>query len=189
MNKNNKVSILCPSVPLNWEPLKGRTCIFCIFYQVQNSQCASQAECSYSCAPRFSAKPVLSHLLTLAVPRPGRSPGSENLFIILQVSAKSLFPLGKLQDFPHIRYRAPPECPTAPLILSILAPVTLLAPSVKRETSCNTRDLGLIPRSGRSPGEGNGYPLQYSCLGDPTDRGRLVGYRPWGHKSQTWRSD
>ena len=43
MNKNNKVPILCPSVPLNWEPLKGRTCIFCIFYQVQNSHCASQA--------------------------------------------------------------------------------------------------------------------------------------------------
>ena len=29
----------------------------------------------------------------------------------------------------------------------------------------------MIPRSGRSPGEGNGYPLQYSCLGNPMDRG------------------
>ena len=41
--------------------------------------------------------------------------------------------------------------------------------------------MGLIPGSGRSPGEGNGYPLQYSCLENPMDRG-LVGYSPWGHK-------
>ena len=33
------------------------------------------------------------------------------------------------------------------------------------------RDVGLIPKSGRSPGEGNGNPLQYSCLGNPLDRG------------------
>ena len=33
------------------------------------------------------------------------------------------------------------------------------------------RDSGLIPGSGRSPGEGNGNPLQYSCLGNPMDRG------------------
>ena len=33
------------------------------------------------------------------------------------------------------------------------------------------RDVGSIPGSGRSPGEENGTPLQYSCLGNPTDRG------------------
>ena len=33
------------------------------------------------------------------------------------------------------------------------------------------RDVGLIPRSGRPPGERNGYPLQYSCLENPMDRG------------------
>ena len=33
------------------------------------------------------------------------------------------------------------------------------------------RDVGSIPGSGRSPGEGNGSPLQYSCLGNPMDRG------------------
>ena len=37
--------------------------------------------------------------------------------------------------------------------------------------ACNAGDLGSIPRSGRSPGEGHGNPLQYSCLGNPTDRG------------------
>ena len=35
----------------------------------------------------------------------------------------------------------------------------------------NAGDVGLTPRSGRSPGEGNGNPLQYSCLGNPKDRG------------------
>ena len=35
------------------------------------------------------------------------------------------------------------------------------------------RDVSLIPGSGRSPGEGNGYPLQYSCLGSPMDSGAL----------------
>ena len=36
---------------------------------------------------------------------------------------------------------------------------------------CNVGDLGLIPGLGRSPGEGKGYPLQHSCLRNPTDRG------------------
>ena len=35
----------------------------------------------------------------------------------------------------------------------------------------NAGDMSLIPGSGRLPGEGNGNPLQYSCLGNPTDRG------------------
>ena len=35
----------------------------------------------------------------------------------------------------------------------------------------DVRDAGLIPGSGRSPGEGHGNPLQYSCLEDPMDRG------------------
>ena len=34
----------------------------------------------------------------------------------------------------------------------------------------NSGDTGSIPGSGRSPGEGNGNPLQYSCLGNPMDR-------------------
>ena len=36
---------------------------------------------------------------------------------------------------------------------------------------CNAGDPGSIPGSGRSPGEGNGNPLQYSCLENPMDRG------------------
>ena len=40
-----------------------------------------------------------------------------------------------------------------------------VAQTVKAST-CNARDLGSIPGSGRSPGEGNGNPLQYSCHGE-----------------------
>ena len=38
-------------------------------------------------------------------------------------------------------------------------------------SACNVGDLGSIPGSGRSPGEGNGNPLQYSCLENPMDGG------------------
>ena len=46
--------------------------------------------------------------------------------------------------------------------------------SVGKEPACNAgdaRDMGSIPGSGRSPGGGYGYPLQYSCLENPIDRG------------------
>ena len=39
-----------------------------------------------------------------------------------------------------------------------------------KESTCNVRGPGSIPGSERSPGKGNGNPLQYSCLGNPTDR-------------------
>ena len=52
--------------------------------------------------------------------------------------------------------------------------------SVVKNPPVNARDVGLISGSGRSPGESNGNPLQYSCLGNPMDRG--VGYSLWGCK-------
>ena len=45
--------------------------------------------------------------------------------------------------------------------------------SVGKEYACNAEDLSLIPGLGRSPGEGNGNQLQYSCLENPMDRGAL----------------
>ena len=39
--------------------------------------------------------------------------------------------------------------------------------SERKESACNEGDPGSIPGSGGSPGEGNGYPLQYSCLENP----------------------
>ena len=54
-----------------------------------------------------------------------------------------------------------------------------------KELSCNAGDLGLIPGLGRFPGEGNGNPLQYSCLGNTMDRGagRLQSMR-WQRAKQ-----
>ena len=43
--------------------------------------------------------------------------------------------------------------------------------SVGTESACNVGDPGLIPGLGRAPGEGNGNPLQYSCLENPMDGG------------------
>ena len=47
-----------------------------------------------------------------------------------------------------------------------------------KESTCNVRDLDLIPGWGRSPGERNGYLLQYSCLENSMDRGASMGYSP-----------
>jgi len=46
-----------------------------------------------------------------------------------------------------------------------------LSGSDGEEFACNVGDLGLIHGLGKSPGEGNGYPLQYSCLENSMDRG------------------
>ena len=54
--------------------------------------------------------------------------------------------------------------------------------SAGNESSCNVRDLGSIPGLGRSPGEGKGYPLQYSGLENSMDCIEVT-------KSQTWLSD
>ena len=50
-------------------------------------------------------------------------------------------------------------------------PLAFTGGSDHKESTHNAGDLGLIPGSGRSPAEENGYPLQYSCLGNPMDRG------------------
>ena len=52
---------------------------------------------------------------------------------------------------------------------------------LSKESACNTGDSGLIPGSGRSPGEGNGNPLQYSCL-ENSWREEPGGHSPWGCK-------
>ena len=54
-----------------------------------------------------------------------------------------------------------------------------------RESACNAGDPGSTPALGRSPGEGNGYPLQYSCLENPMDRGAWRATVPGVMKSWT----
>ena len=51
-----------------------------------------------------------------------------------------------------------------------------------KESACNAGDVGSIPGSGISPGEGIGYPLQYSCLENPMDRGAWQATVHGGHK-------
>ena len=46
--------------------------------------------------------------------------------------------------------------------------------SMVKNPPAKVEDVSFIPGSGRSPGEGNGNPLQYSCLGNPMDRGTWV---------------
>ena len=57
--------------------------------------------------------------------------------------------------------------------LQLLTPFTHFFPgdSDGKASACNTGDPGSIPWLGRSPGEGNGNPLQYSCLENPRDGG------------------
>ena len=57
---------------------------------------------------------------------------------------------------------------------------------VAKKSPDKAGDMGLIPGSGRSPGEGNGKPLQYSYLGNPMDRGATVHGVT---KNQTWLSN
>jgi len=58
-----------------------------------------------------------------------------------------------------------------------------------KKSACNEGDPGFIPGSGRSPGEGNGFPLQYSCLDNSTDRGAWWATVSGVTKSQTHLRD
>jgi len=51
-----------------------------------------------------------------------------------------------------------------------------------KESVCNARDPDSIPASGRSPGEGNGNPFQYSCQENSMDKRSLAGHSPSGCK-------
>ena len=55
----------------------------------------------------------------------------------------------------------------------------------EKKSACKAGDMGLIPGLGRSPGEGNGNPLQYSCLRIPMDRGAWQAIVHGEAKSQT----
>ena len=54
-----------------------------------------------------------------------------------------------------------------------------------KESACYAGDVGLIPGLGRSPGEENGYPLQYSCLENSVERGAWEAIVHGVAKSQT----
>ena len=66
---------------------------------------------------------------------------------------------------------------------------SLVAQTVKGRFACNAGDLGSIPGSERSPGEGNGNTLQYSCLENPMDGEAWQATVHGVAKNQTWLSD
>ena len=76
------------------------------------------------------------------------------------------------------------QCKVIPHLVLICISLIMIFPggSDGKASAYNAEDLGSIPGSGRSPGEGNGNPLQYSCLENPMDGGTWLGYSPWGRK-------
>ena len=88
------------------------------------------------------------------------------------------------QDIPNVKGNFGP----CPLLLSpqgaiFLPSLDFPGDSEGKESACNAGDPGSIPGSGRSPGEGNGLPLQYSCLESPHGQRGLAGYSPGVPKS------
>ena len=75
--------------------------------------------------------------------------------------------------FPSPGDRLNPGTELVSLTSPALQPFTVLLALVVKNSPANAGDVGSIPGLGRPPGEGNGNPLQYSCLKSPTDRG------PW----------
>ena len=76
-----------------------------------------------------------------------------------------------------------------PIWLLYLSTFSFPGGSDSKESACNAGDLGLIPGLGRSLGEGNSYPLQYSCLENSMDRGAWQATVHGVAKNWTWLSD
>ena len=88
-------------------------------------------------------------------------------------------------SFPH-------ACLKLPALANYAHPMGFPGGSVVKNPPANTgdsRDTRLIPGSEQSPGEGNGDPLQYSCLGNPMERGAWQATVHGVKKSWTWLSD
>ena len=73
--------------------------------------------------------------------------------------------------------------------ISVCVYIYIYGGSDGKQSACNGGDLGSVTRSERSPGEGNGNPLQYSCLDNSTDRGACQATVHGITKSQTRLSD
>ena len=72
---------------------------------------------------------------------------------------------------------------------SLISVMGFLGGSVVRNSLAKAEDAGLLPESGRSPGNGNGNPLQHSCLGNPVEKGAWWATVHGATKSQSWLSD
>ena len=96
------------------------------------------------------------------------------------------FPSADITMIPEQIDRITLKLVTNVFILGICISLGFPCGSAGKESTCNVGDLGLIPGLGRSPREGKGYPLQYSCQEISMD----WLYSPYGvAKSQTWLSN
>ena len=119
----------------------------------------------------YSLQPKMEKLYAVSKKRPEANCGSDHDSIIAKFSLK-LKKVGKATrpfryDLNQIPYNYHDHIPGG---------------SEWKSSALSTRDPGSTPGSGRSPGEGNGNPLQYSCLEKSHGWRRLVGYSPWDHK-------
>ena len=83
-----------------------------------------------------------------------------------------------------LRWPSYHPCETMPPLWASLVP-QMVKNLPSEESACSAGDPCSNPRSGKSPGKGNGNPLQYSCLGTPMDRGAWWATVPGVTKSQT----
>ena len=107
----------------------------------------------------------LCHLLAMP---PGESCHT-SVFSTDRTSNTSLLHIIIVRKRDTMYVNKPSECQMFFLILAALW--SFPGGSEVKASASNVGDLGLIPGSGRSPGEGNGNPLQYSCLENPMDGG------------------
>ena len=113
-----------------------------------------------------------------------------SLHIVAQVTdTPGSFPTDLILVF--CLFPCPLPAPTPQVLLpKEISPVSLLVGfpcgSAGKQSACNAGDLGSIPELGRSPGEGKGYPLQYSGLENLMDRGAWGATVHRVAKSQTW---
>ena len=112
------------------------------------------------------------------------------LIIFISISADSDYPCAGWTVNPSPMTLSSSK--TLPLQLSLFWPASIL-PSlwiipirlvvkILPATAGDERHVGLIPGSGRSPGGGNGNPLQHSCLENPHGQRSLAGYSPWSQR-------
>ena len=96
-------------------------------------------------------------------------------------------PFSSSRDLPDLEIEPMSPALQANFLLSenIHILIAVSGGSEDKASACNTGDLGSIPGLGRSPGEGNGNPLQYSCLENPMDRGAWSATVHGVTKSQT----
>ena len=115
---------------------------------------------------------------------------------LLHFTCLSLYSISKSRHFSIFKgnqdYQSNDKLPLGQMFFDDLYEVQVLGfpgGSDGKESNCNSGDLGSIPGSGRFPGEGNGYPLQYSCLENSKDRGTWWATVHGVTKGQTRLSD